>query len=656
MMKKTGFRLFFLAQAILVWSPVLIAQDTLSKTDKFKARMDSLKSTMPAAGAKVSGNAPQADTSKSASSEISLIDAVQTRYSAEELLFKADSLRKAYDFPKAMEFYDQAVRQTTDSLKRLSIEEERVQGENGLSMMDYCVNPVVVAKQKFSINDFFLFYPMPDKSWRAKPNQLDSLSDEPFVRATYVPEGAETLFYSALENENGDRNIYLTNFQDTTWSAPELINEQITSLSNEIYPMLSPDGKSLYFASKGLYGAGGYDLYISTFNKETQDWGTPVNMGFPISSPYDDFLYYSTDDGRYSIFASNRECSRDSVFLYVLEYDSMPIRSKISNVEELRELAALKVSNSQGRVDNSSMASDKNLLSEDTRRYADKITQIRNLRDSISTIMSTGSSDDILTIIPPLQKRLDSATKELQAIEMDFLSKGVVMDPDKLRTDADREVVGVSSGYTFTKHEMGPAINLAIDAAVPKIDHTFKILEVGQFADESMIPEGLVYQIMFVTLSKKAGVEQIKGLSPVFERMNGSRYSYYAGMFRSYKEALSQLNNVKRLGFKSAVIVALRDGKSLSVSTARSLEAKSKTLYKVKIYPPDGLTLPDAAIAGIHELTDTDIVKLLESGSTIFEVGPLDDVKTADAIVAKLKESGISRASVIESGKIIIEK
>lgn len=654
-MKKTGFILNFLALSLLTWAPGLFAQDTLSRTDKFKARMDSLKTTMPATGSKETGNTPQDGIPDTPDDKISTIDAVQTRYSAEELLFKADSLRKIYDFPKAVEFYDLAMRQTPDSLRRLSIEEERVQGENGLSMMDYCSKPMVVAKQKFSISDFFLFYPMPDKSWRAKPNQLDSLSDEPFVRATYIPEGAGTIFYSALESEGGVRNIYQTHFQDTTWSAPELINEQMTSLSNEIYPMLSPDGNSLYFASKGLYGMGGYDLYVSTFNKDTQDWGTPVNMGFPLSSPYDDFLYFSTDDGRYSIFASNRECSRDSVFLYVLEYDSMPVRSRISDVAELRELATLNVGDKRSRVDNSSMATNKNLLSEDSRRYADKITQIRILRDSVSSVMSAGS-DEILTILPPLQKRLDAATRELQAIEMEFLAKGVVMDPDKLQTDADREVVGASSGYTFTKHEMGQAVNLMIDAAVPKIDHTFKILDVGQFADESAIPEGLVYQIMFVTLSKKASVEQIKGLSPVFERMNGSRYSYYAGLFRSYKEALSQVNNVKRLGFKSATIVALRDGKSISVSTARSLEAKTRTLYKVKIYPPDGQNLPDAALEGIHELTDKDIVKLLESGSTIYEVGPLDDTAEADAIVEKLKASGVSRASVVESGTIIIDK
>ena len=60
--------------------------------------------------------------------------------------------------------------------------------------------------------------------------------------------------------------------------------------------------------SKGLYGMGGYDLYVSQWNSETGDWDVPVNMGFPYSSPYDDFLFINTEDGKYSIFASNRGC------------------------------------------------------------------------------------------------------------------------------------------------------------------------------------------------------------------------------------------------------------------------------------------------------------------------------------------------------------
>jgi Tol biopolymer transport system component len=51
--------------------------------------------------------------------------------------------------------------------------------------------------------------------------------------------------------------------QDTVWSVPRKVEELSTAKSDEIYPMLSPDGKTLYFSSDGLYGLGGYDIYRS---------------------------------------------------------------------------------------------------------------------------------------------------------------------------------------------------------------------------------------------------------------------------------------------------------------------------------------------------------------------------------------------------------
>ncbi len=644
-MKKNAIRLFVLGLSMIAAGTTLSGQDTL-RTAKFRAKMDSLKNTMAPAEQRTNTDSP-ALSSVTLEAQGKAEDSALRDYPVEKLLLMADSLRKGYDFPRSAEFYRLAIDRTADSLARIPIEEEMVLSENGISMMDFCYSPIIVAKQKFSIEDFFLFYPMEDNSWRAIPNQLDSLGTDPLVRATYIPEGASSLLYSA-QDENGVRNLYRTHFQDSTWAAPELINEQLTSSSDECFPVLSADGKSLYFASKGLYGIGGYDLYVSTYNTESKDWSTPVNMGFPISSPFDDFLYFNTPDGKYSIFASNRECSKDSVYLYVMEYDGMPVRTKVGGVEDLRHLSSLQVQNNPARVDNSSMASGNNMQSVDTRRYAQKVEQIRILRDSITAVTNAGAAD-ILTILPPMQKRLTEATAELKKIEMEFLSKGVVIDPDKIQTDSDREVVGAASGYTFTKMHMGKPISMVIDPSVPK--HNFKIMDKGQFAELSAIPEGLVYQIQFISLSKKATVETIKGMSPVFERTSSGRFTYYAGMFRSYKEALANLNSVKKLGFKSAVIVAFKDGKSISVSSARSMEAKAVTLYKVRVFPEDGQSLSDKALEIIHSKTDKDIVKLQENGTTVYEIGPIDNGSAADSIAAELKAIGLSRVWVAEAGQ-----
>lgn len=582
------------------------------------------------------------------------------------LLMKADSSRMAYNFQEAVKYCEAAV-DALDSTSSAKAEEQLLLARNGLNMMGFCSQPVVVAKQTFPLQDFLLFYPLKDFSWRKSPNQLDSLGGDNLSRAVYVPDGSRDIYYSA-KDEEGIRNIYATHLADSLWSVPALINEQMTSSSDEIYPMLSPDGQSLYFASKGLYGMGGYDLYVSQWNKETGDWDVPVNMGFPYSSPYDDFLFVNTEDGKYSIFASNRECGRDSVTIYVLEYDGMPVRKAVTEVDELRELAALNPAGNHPGIDNGSAVSGE--TDESTRKYMDKMREVRSLRDSVARFgknldklrsgLATASDEekarltaeitDKEMMLPTLNSTLNAAVKELQNIEMDFLANGIVIDTRKLQAEADKEIVGASSGYTFSKNSYGPDLRLDIRKPKPTFDYSFMILPEGRFAESNTLPDGLVYQIRIFTLSRKASVADLNGLSPVFERTTTSgKHAYSAGLFKSYKDALSNLNKVKKRGFRDAQIDAFLNGQVIGVSKARELESKVKTLMMVRIYPEDGQSLSEQAIAAIHEHSDKDLIKSVEAGSVVFTTGPFEDKSQVDAIVAALKAAGVENISVTES-------
>lgn len=582
------------------------------------------------------------------------------------LLMKADSSRMAYNFQDAVKYCEAAV-DALDSTSSAKAEEQLLLARNGLNMMGFCSQPVVVAKQTFPLQDFLLFYPLKDFSWRKSPNQLDSLGGDNLSRAVYVPDGSRDIYYSA-KDEEGIRNIYATHLADSLWSVPALINEQLTSSSDEIYPMLSPDGQSLYFASKGLYGMGGYDLYVSQWNKETGDWDVPVNMGFPYSSPYDDFLFVNTEDGKYSIFASNRECGRDSVTIYVLEYDGMPVRKAVTEVDELRELAALNPAGNHPGIDNGSAVSGE--TDESTRKYMDKMREVRSLRDSVARFgknldklrsgLATASDEekarltaeitDKEMMLPTLNSTLNAAVKELQNIEMDFLANGIVIDTRKLQAEADKEIVGASSSYTFSKNSYGPDLRLDIRKPKPTFDYSFMILPEGRFAESNTLPDGLVYQIRIFTLSRKASVADLNGLSPVFERTTTSgKHAYSAGLFKSYKDALSNLNKVKKRGFRDAQIDAFLNGQVIGVSKARELESKVKTLMMVRIYPEDGQSLSEQAIAAIHEHSDKDLIKSVEAGSVVFTTGPFEDKSQVDAIVAALKAAGVENISVTES-------
>ncbi len=595
---------------------------------------------------------------------------VSAQVSPTDLLAKADSCRMAYSFKEAVKYYESAV-EMLDSTAASKVEEQLLTARNGLNMMDFCSQPTVVAKQTFPLRDFFLFYPLRDRSWRRTPNQLDSLAGDDFSRAIFIPDGSRDIYYSA-KDEEGIRNIYQTHLGDSLWSAPALINEQMTSSSDEIYPMLSPDGQSLYFASKGLYGMGGYDLYVSSWNKETNDWDMPVNMGFPYSSPYDDFLFVNTEDGKYSIFASNRECGRDSVTIYVLEYDSMPVRKAVSDVGELRTLASLNPAADHSRIDNDAAVPDEGRQDESTRRYMEKMREVRSLRDSVAGFGNNleklrsglaGVSGEEKTslmeeiaekemMLPALNDTLNAAVRELQNIEMDFLANGIVIDTGKLQAEADKEIVGASSGYTFSKNSFGPALHLDIMKPKPTFDYSFMILPEGRFAEDNTLPDGIIYQIRIFTLGRKAAVADLKGLSPVFERATtAGRHAYSVGLFRTYKDVLSNLNKVKRAGFRDAQIEAFHNGQTISVSKARTLESKVRTLFMVRIYPENGQSLSEQAMTVLRQGSDKDLIKSVEDGVVVFTAGPFEDRSQVDALVSAIKAAGTENITVTENSQ-----
>ena len=585
-----------------------------------------------------------------------------------KLLIKADSCRMAYDFAEAVKYCENAVA-SLDSTESAKAEERLLMARNGLNMMDFCSQPSVVAKRTFPIDEFFLYYPLRNLGWRKAPNQLDSLGGDALSKAVYVPEGSRAVYYSA-KDEEGIRNIYVTRLLDSLWSAPALINEQMTSSSDEIYPMLSPDGQSLYFASKGLYGMGGYDLYVSDRNNETNDWDIPVNMGFPYSSPYDDFLFANTEDGKYSVFASNRGCGRDSVTVYVLEYDSMPVRKAVTDVAELRRLAALDPKGGQNGRGDTSAATGDGQQDEGTRKYMSKMREVRALRDSVSRFntnldrlrsgLAAASGDekarltaeitDKEMMLPALNSALGAAVKELQSIEMDFLANGIVIDSGKLQAEADRESVGGGSTFTFTKNSYGPDLHLDIMKPKPTFDYSFMILPEGRFAENNTLPDGIIYQIRIFTLGRKATVADLNGLSPVFERTtNSGKRAYSVGLFKSYKDALSNLNKVKKRGFRDAQIDAFHNGQIIGVSKAREMESKIQTLMMVRIYPENGQSLSEEALAVLRQHSDKDLIKSVEAGSVVFTTGPFEDRSQVDALVSALKTAGVENVSVTES-------
>lgn len=120
------------------------------------------------------------------------------------------------------------------------------------------------------------------------------------------PDGTRMVF--AMGSRLGDRqkDLYFTTYvkRSKTWSDPVSLGEAINTTSgDEMYPYFFND-TTLYFASNGLPGMGGLDIF-RVYGTGTS-WGKPYNLRAPLNSGSDDFAIAFNEDENTGYFTSNR--------------------------------------------------------------------------------------------------------------------------------------------------------------------------------------------------------------------------------------------------------------------------------------------------------------------------------------------------------------
>ena len=77
------------------------------------------------------------------------------------------------------------------------------------------------------------------------------------------------------------------------------------------------DGITIYYASDGPGSMGGYDIFVTRYNTNTDSYLMPENVGMPFNSPYNDYMYVIDEFNDLGWFASDRYQPEGKVCIYV---------------------------------------------------------------------------------------------------------------------------------------------------------------------------------------------------------------------------------------------------------------------------------------------------------------------------------------------------
>jgi hypothetical protein len=615
-----------------------------------------------------------------------------------EQLRKAETLRLNYQFKEAAAAFSAIASQSQDSVLRQQAANQLLLCENGQIMLRYIETPVVTGKKTVAAAQFFNYYNIDlHGAWAQLPEELLHAETTGHTSPVFIPEtDANTLYFAAPTA--GDWDIYvIRRIEGEQWGAPEPL-ETINTTFDERFPYVTPDGNTLYFSSNGHSGMGGYDLFKSTFNAGAQQWGSPENLGFPYSSPFDDWLFVPNINYTEALFTSSREQKADSLTVYRIALETNPTKQPGRSTLQIQQIAKLQpVKNEQNPAADETAGEHSNDQYQalhktlQQQQVNEKLVQndLAHIRKMYSLVDDNRERAAIQTKITEyenellqMQNSIRQTMEHIQEIEKKLLEQGVTPEfvaapqPSTTPTTA----LAMPSPLYFKPAAAFPAIAVLPppqEEPAEEEKYAFKIGSASHIFYNPPAIDGLIYRIQIGTFSRKLPEKELKGLSPVFIQQDKKLFTHFAGQFSAYKDAEQVLPQVRKQGFRDAMIVGLIDGKKTPMKTAREYEAKhkpktpsasasasapplhthsetvavpekekepvpasaAKTIYNVVLgaYPDK---LPQTLRQAVQQNTKKDIIKSSSKGQAVYMVGPFSVLAEAKQLQAQLKAKG----------------
>lgn len=242
--------------------------------------------------------------------------AVKRRVSGGQL-YLAQNYDALYRFEEAIECYEEYITALTKR-KRPTMEAEKLleKSKANFRMLkgveEVCIiDSVVMDKERFleaykvspESGKLFMY-----KDFFDKPEEAEA--------TVYETELSNKIYYGERQPD-GKLSILSRSKMEGEWGKGTLLPGGINDSINAGYPYVLPDGITIYYAADGEQSIGGYDIFVTRYNTNTNTYLTPENVGMPFNSPCNDYMFVIDEFNNLGWFASDRCQPEGKVCVYV---------------------------------------------------------------------------------------------------------------------------------------------------------------------------------------------------------------------------------------------------------------------------------------------------------------------------------------------------
>ncbi|MFO7789603.1 MAG: SPOR domain-containing protein [Bacteroidales bacterium] len=326
---------------------------------------------------------------------------------------------------------------------------------NGKKLIQYAYVLDVIDKKNLKRDNFYYSYDLADiggefvKKHPSLQSRYDKKHEESPI--AFISHKHDKLMFSSYGRRGKTgKDIYFADRQpDGTWGEPYKLDHPVNTNEDDAYPFLHPNGKHLYFSSKGHNSMGGYDLFVSRYKENSEKWGAPQNLDFPVNSPLDDVLYVTDSTKDFAIFASNRDAKEHRRIVYKIKIKEDKEKREIENMQDIRSVSRLELS---------PLADQMEMREESTKEDEDKKDEDEDKKDTKEADVVDSDKER------PTDKDLAAYFDLRETVESDFETLDMLFDQgeDKLNQFKHTIIDAKKSGDT----------ELMLDAA--EIHHMFR--------------------------------------------------------------------------------------------------------------------------------------------------------------------------------------
>lgn len=211
---------------------------------------------------------------------------------------------------------------------------------------------------------------------------------------SFITQRGDRKIYSDM---NGSKiNLFAANKLLDGWSIPERLSDNVNIPANNVnYPFLRLDGLTLFFASDGENSIGGYDIFITRFAANTNDYLNPENIGMPFNSLYNDYMLVIDESNQTGWFASDRYQQNEKVIIYQFRYKDEKAYVPVEDQDYLLKAAQLKISRKELLEDTTNK-----IPFEETKQPFKETKEVDNDKTKVSDNNKTSVPDqEIITLL-----------------------------------------------------------------------------------------------------------------------------------------------------------------------------------------------------------------------------------------------------------------